>query len=155
MKIQSGKIDFIRFLNRAYYISAHLAERLDEIRGFPSFVNYDQTISDTIDALELQISQIDKIFFLFNEVSSFSDCETLIAFLENLFTNVQTTENDGSRLYLLDYLSAADCLMKENAQIAELSLTQLQKADLQQYRIYNSDSLKVIRESLAGACSLI
>jgi len=148
MEDQIERGDFIRFVNRIYYLNSHLIERLDELKSFPSFTHLQKNIALTISSMESQISRIDRLFGTLGAVNSYSDCAQMIAFLENLFTPIQSTENKARYLSLIDYISVADCLIEESAKLAIISSSSIPKLSLAEYKLHDPTIIQSLKSSL-------
>lgn len=154
MKEKAETNDFVRFLNRNYYIASHLAERLEELTSLDLFAGFQKKMADTMVLLELQLGQTDRLFETLNVTSSLADCEKMIALLESVFTTIQDKSNGSLQLSLLDYLSLADSLMKESAKLAVLSLNQLPKLALPQLNLYNANTLQPLKVLLENSIAV-
>lgn len=154
MKEKAETSDFVRFLNRNYYIASHLAERLEELTSLDLFAGFQKKMADTMVLLELQLGQTDRLFETLNVTSSLADCEKMIALLESVFTTIQDRSNGSLQLSLLDYLSLADSLMKESAKLAVLSLNQLPKLALPQLNLYNANTLQPLKVLLENSIAV-
>lgn len=152
MKDQAGKTDFLRFLNRNYYIASHLIERLDELKTTPPFLKLNQTITLTVGLLELQLSKIDELFNLLKSAGSVTECEPLIIFLESVFTNIQADGNLNPCIAILDYVSIADLLMEKTAKLAEYALAQMPSLNLATDSLYDTITLQSLKLSLEENC---
>ena len=148
MKEPSGVKHFLYFLNRNYYATSHLAERLDELADLPLFADFKTVITAAIKLLELQLSNTDNIFALLKADNSASDCETTINFLETTFSRIQYPENKAPYLSLLDYVSIADAITCESSKLAEFSLAQQPHLNLPKLQLYNSRTLGPLKTLL-------
>ncbi|MEO3402373.1 hypothetical protein AAFN85_00620 [Mucilaginibacter sp. CAU 1740] len=148
MKELSGEKHFLYFLNRNYYAASHVAERLDDLADLPLFADLKVIVAAAIKSLELQLSETDNIFTLLKADHSASDCEATIFFMEGTFSTIQNPENTAPYLSLLDYVSIADAIMHESAELAGLSLAQLPGLSLPKLQLYDSRTLGSLKTLL-------
>jgi hypothetical protein len=125
MAVYTEKNDLLRFLNRNYWIASHLLERLDELRESELTKGFLTEIESTIVLLDEQLYRANNLCQILNFTPSLADSETLIGFLESLFTDIQSHECNSAYLAMLDYITVADRLMEESAKLAEISVVQL------------------------------
>ncbi len=123
---------FVDHLNRIYCAKSHLAERLPEIYEEAGFADLKHAIKETIHVIENQIARMDEIFELLNLQYSFENCNALIIFLENIFTNLQRQFGDHE---LRDLLIVTYLYQQESVEMASFRILQIAAAGIPEPRI--------------------
>jgi len=129
MNIAIQRTIFIRFLDRNYCITAHLTERLDELRESVLFLQLHEHISTAISMLEAQSLNADQLYLFLGANASFATNGPLISFLENTFSCLPNKDDGTQYACLLDYVSIANALMAESARLADIHMPGLSLPD--------------------------
>ena len=113
---------FIDHLNKVYCAKSHLIERLPEVLDHVHFEDLHKAITQTINLIECQLADIEKIYIHLNITYSFENCTALINQLDDAFITIQRKGSDKELrdLFALAYLYIIESMELASFQILEL-----------------------------------
>jgi hypothetical protein len=129
-------------VNKLYCAQSHLFERLSEIEGHPGFADLAQQITCTINDIEAEMGNCDRLYSMLVQRPNFDRCEAPLQSLENDFENVLPINSTVLRdFYLLNYLQNAQNMVSTAFQLLTLG-NQMVQYPIQDLITKNYDKVK-------------
>ena len=139
---------FLINLDRVFCVKSHLAERLPELADQSDFGDLKYAVLETLDDINKQIARIDEIYVLLNVEPSVENCEVLIGFVENAFSEVHQQRFDPRMrdMAILYYMSLIESIEMASFNLLRIAAVEIPDAHIRQLLLESYDESKADSE---------